>query len=46
MRHCFDNRLEQQMLLRLLVEEAPVEDVVVTVYSTSRIGKYMKGKKP
>ena len=31
------------MLLRLLVEDAPAEDVVVTVYITSKIDKYMKG---
>jgi len=31
------------MLLRLLVEEAPAEHVVITAYTTSKIEKYMKG---
>ena len=46
MRRYFDPRLEQRMLLRLLVEEAPAEDVVITVYSTSKIDKYMRGTNP
>ena len=45
MRRYFDVRLQQEMLLRLLVEDAPAEDVVITVYSTSEIDKYMKGMK-
>ncbi len=43
MRRYFDSNLEQEMLVRLLVEESPLEDVVVTVYKTSKISKYMKG---
>lgn len=46
MRRYFDLRFQQQMLLRLLVEETPSEDVVITVYITSKIDKYMKGTPP
>jgi uncharacterized protein DUF4258 len=46
MRRYFDQRLQQQMLLRALVEETPSEDVVITVYITSKIDKYMKGMAP
>jgi hypothetical protein len=42
MRRYFDARLGQQMLLRVLVEETSGERVVVTVYRTSKIEKYMK----
>jgi hypothetical protein len=34
------------MLLRVVVEETPEERVVMTVYITSKIGKYMKGALP
>jgi len=46
MRRYFDLRLQQHMLLRVLVEESAAEDVVITVYITSKIDKYMKGTKP
>jgi len=45
-RRYFNLRLQQPMLLRLLMEEAPPEDVVITVYTSSKIDKYMKGTKP
>ncbi|MBA2520478.1 MAG: DUF4258 domain-containing protein [Chloroflexia bacterium] len=46
MRRYFDVRLESQMLLRVVVEEAPDERVVITVYKTSRIAKYLERTMP
>lgn len=46
MRRYFDDRLQQKMLVRVLVEETPQERVVITVYMTSKIGKYMKEVAP
>jgi hypothetical protein len=46
MRRYFDGRLGRQMLLRVVVEETPDERVVVTVYKTSQIAKYLKGTLP
>lgn len=46
MRRYFDERLEQQMLMRVLVEETSTEEVVITVYITSKIDKYMKRVAP
>ena len=46
MRRYFDARFQQQMLVRLLVEESSEERVVITVYITSKIDKYMKGIAP
>ncbi|MDQ3694803.1 MAG: DUF4258 domain-containing protein [Chloroflexota bacterium] len=46
MRRYFDVRLERQMLLRVVVEEAPDERVVITVYKTSRIAKYLERTMP
>jgi hypothetical protein len=43
MRRYFDRALQQEMLLRVVVEEAPTERVVVTAYKTSQIGRYLKG---
>ena len=42
MRRYFDTQLQQQMLLCLIVEETPDELVVVTVYRTSQIARYLK----
>jgi hypothetical protein len=42
MRRYFDQGLQQEMLVRLLVQEGP-EGVVIAVYKTSKISKYMKG---
>lgn len=39
-------RLGRQMLLRIVVEETAEERVVVTVYKTSRFGKYLKRTGP
>jgi len=46
MRRYFDRRLGREMLVRALVEEAPQERIVITVYITSKIGKYMKEAAP
>ena len=42
----FDHRFQQTMLLRILVEEATHERVVITVYITSKIGKYRREAAP
>jgi len=42
MRRCFDQTL-QQMLLRVVVEDAVDETVVITVYRTSQINRYLRG---
>jgi hypothetical protein len=41
MRRYFDERLSQEMLVRVVVEETERERVVTTVYITSKIGKHM-----
>ena len=46
MRRYSDPRLGRQMLLRVVVEETPDERVVVTVYKTSQIAKYLKRTTP
>ena len=38
----FDRALGREMLLRLVVEETDEERVVVTVYRTSRLEKYLR----
>ena len=43
MRRYFDIRFQQEMLVRALVEETAQEQVVITVYITSKVDKYMKG---
>lgn len=40
MRRYFDELLETEMLLRVVVEETGTERVVVTLYKTSRFRKY------
>ena len=44
MRRYFDWILQQEMLMRLVVEQTESESVVVTVYKTSQIARYLKGK--
>ncbi len=46
MRRYFDQLLEQEMLLRAVTEETSAEIIVVTVYKTSRIDRYLKGLVP
>ena len=41
MRQYFDDHLTSRMLLRVVVEETPDERVVVAVYKTSQIAKYL-----
>lgn len=43
MRRYQDAVLGQEMLLRVVVDEMENERVVVTVYKTSRIERYLKG---
>ncbi len=42
MRRYFDHASGRWMLLRAIVEETATERVVVTVYKTSRLAKYLK----
>lgn len=43
MRRYSDALLQQEMLLRVVVEEAEDELVVVTAYKTSQISRYLRG---
>jgi hypothetical protein len=43
MRRYTDAVLQTPMLLRVVVEETPSELVVVTLYKTSKFGKYETG---
>jgi hypothetical protein len=42
MRRYFDNVLQQEMLLIIVVEDTDTERVVVTVFKTSQINRYFK----
>lgn len=46
MRRYFDTLLQQEMLLRVVIEEAAEEMVVVTVYKTSRFDRYLGEASP
>jgi hypothetical protein len=46
MRRYQDSHLGQQMLVRAVAEETGEEVLVITVYITSKIGKYMRGMTP
>ena len=46
MRRYFDRLLEQEMLLRIVVGETASERIVVTVYKTAQVSKYLKGRTP
>jgi len=46
MRRYLDGHLGRQMLLRAVVEETPDERVVITVYETSQIAKYLNRTLP
>ena len=46
MRRYFDQVLQQQMLLRVVVEDTADETVVITVYKTSQINRYLRGVTP
>jgi hypothetical protein len=43
MRRYHDSVLDQEMLLRVIVQETETRRVVVTVYKTSQIKRYLKG---
>jgi hypothetical protein len=45
-RRYFDMILQQEMLLRVVVEDTATERFVVTVYKTSQAGKYLRGFVP
>jgi hypothetical protein len=45
-RRYYDQLLQQDMLLRVIVEKTKPDIVVVTVYKTSQISRYLKGLKP
>jgi hypothetical protein len=42
-RRYIDKTLNDTMLLRVLIEETDAEMAVVTLYKTSKLGKYEKG---
>jgi Domain of unknown function (DUF4258) len=46
MRAYVDPALGRQMLLRVIVEDTEDEIVIVTVYKTSQIDKYLRGARP
>ncbi len=46
MRRYFDRLLQQEMLLRIVVEDTASERIVVTVYKTAQLSKYLKGRTP
>jgi hypothetical protein len=43
MRQYFDEPLQREMLLRVVIEDTASEIVVVTLYKTSRIETYLRG---
>lgn len=43
MKRYFDTILQQEMLLRIVVEETSTEIVVCTVYKTPQIERYLRG---
>jgi len=45
-RRYHDPLLGQEMLLRAIVEDSQTETVVVTIYKTSQIRRYLKGLMP
>jgi len=46
MRRYFDSLLQQEMLLRVVIEETIGEIVVISVYKTSQIDRYLRGLVP
>lgn len=43
MRRYFDQPLQQVMLLRVVIEDSEPELVIVTLYKTSQMDRYLKG---
>jgi hypothetical protein len=46
MRRYFDRLLQREMLLRIVIEDTASERVVVTLYKTAQLDKYLKGRTP
>ena len=46
MRRYRDRLLQQEMLLRIVVEDTASERIVVTLYKTAQFSKYLKGRTP
>lgn len=46
MRRYFDELLLTEMLLRVIIEETEEELVVVTLYKTSKLAKYLQEENP
>jgi hypothetical protein len=46
MRRYYDRLLQQEMLLRIVVEDTASGRIVVTVYKTAQLSKYQKGRAP
>jgi hypothetical protein len=44
MRRYFDEMVQTEMLLRVVVEETDDETVIVTLYKTSKLKKYLGGQ--
>ena len=42
MRRYFDSTLQQEMLMRAVVEEGISETVVITIYKTSQLQRYLR----
>jgi hypothetical protein len=42
-RRYFDKTLDEEMLMRVLIEETDSELIAVTLYRTSKFGKYERG---
>jgi len=43
MRRYHDEALRQEMLLRVIVEDTVDETIVITIYKTSQIKRYLRG---
>ncbi len=43
MRRYFDRLVQREMLLRIVVEETESERIVVTLYKTAQVEKYLRG---
>lgn len=43
MRRYYDTLLGKEMLLRVVIAEMPTEVVVITIYKSSQISRYLRG---
>ncbi|NOT02437.1 MAG: hypothetical protein HOP29_17670 [Phycisphaerales bacterium] len=46
MRRYYDRTLGQEMLLRVVAEDSAMETIVITVYKTSQLSRYLKDLTP